>query len=475
MKISYTQFCGRAQLLLSAFFLFITASQAQVGIGNTNPDPSSALDIKSTTQGLLVPRMTTLERTAITTPANSLLVYDTDLESFFHFDATPSPGSWNQLASANKRDNYKLIKSAADLAPELAAGGGSRYLLNENAYYEINGTIMLTAPIELNNATMEGKDSNDILYSEGTVFTGNTGGVVYELTITGGGTVFDITGGNSWLLRSITIAGMGSVGKIEGVGFFFSNNMLYTGNTTGITYSNIPTLLLNNQGWMEDNGGTYETFTGTFSQIQKASGFSTINSGAVGIDVSSNPIVTEGVISATVFSGSGTFVKKYTVGSYTDFNFTNNWFVDAPGIPREADAEATGYYYMVGNTTSTNIPSSNTPYKIAGSTTPSNLFRVTHANNRLDYKGRKSRNFEITCTGTIENTWLTRTYTFYIYKNGIKQPAISAERKFSGNDIGNFTLIGSLNLAKDDRIEVYVESDASFGSVLITRLSLILK
>src|SRR5690606_1235632 len=116
MKFSYTTFCGRAQLFLSAFFLFITTSQAQVGIGNTNPDPSSALDIKSTNQGLLVPRMTTLERTAITAPANSLLVYDTDLESYFHFDSTPAPGSWVKINStANERNNYKLVKSAADL------------------------------------------------------------------------------------------------------------------------------------------------------------------------------------------------------------------------------------------------------------------------------------------------------------------------------------------------------------------------
>ena len=47
----------------------ITSIQAQVGVGTSSPDASSALDISSTDKGLLIPRMTTAQRTAITTPA----------------------------------------------------------------------------------------------------------------------------------------------------------------------------------------------------------------------------------------------------------------------------------------------------------------------------------------------------------------------------------------------------------------------
>jgi hypothetical protein len=36
-----------------------------VGIGTTNPDTSSTLDITSTTKGLLMPRMTNAQRQAI--------------------------------------------------------------------------------------------------------------------------------------------------------------------------------------------------------------------------------------------------------------------------------------------------------------------------------------------------------------------------------------------------------------------------
>ncbi|MEL4457262.1 hypothetical protein [Lutimonas vermicola] len=59
----------------------ITSIHAQVGVGTSSPDASSALDISSTDKGLLIPRMTTAQRTAITTPANSLMVFDTDTNS----------------------------------------------------------------------------------------------------------------------------------------------------------------------------------------------------------------------------------------------------------------------------------------------------------------------------------------------------------------------------------------------------------
>ena len=53
------------QLFLSAALLVIGFSNAQIGIGTNSPNISAALDITSTTQGLLPPRMTTTQRDAI--------------------------------------------------------------------------------------------------------------------------------------------------------------------------------------------------------------------------------------------------------------------------------------------------------------------------------------------------------------------------------------------------------------------------
>ncbi len=59
--------------------------QNNVGIGTTAPDASSLLELQSPSQGFLVPRMSSVQRTAITSPANALLVFDTDSGCFFYY------------------------------------------------------------------------------------------------------------------------------------------------------------------------------------------------------------------------------------------------------------------------------------------------------------------------------------------------------------------------------------------------------
>jgi len=77
-------------------FLCINAF-SQVGIGTTAPNSSSQLEISSTIGGLLVPRMTQVERAAITTPATGLLVYQTDATSgFWYYNGT----SWTTFTSS---------------------------------------------------------------------------------------------------------------------------------------------------------------------------------------------------------------------------------------------------------------------------------------------------------------------------------------------------------------------------------------
>jgi hypothetical protein len=68
-----------ALALISLFTTFTTSAQNNnVGIGTTTPDASAVLELESTTQGLLPPRMTEAERIAITTPAAGLIVWCTN-------------------------------------------------------------------------------------------------------------------------------------------------------------------------------------------------------------------------------------------------------------------------------------------------------------------------------------------------------------------------------------------------------------
>lgn len=76
--------------------MFTFLGNAQVGIGTISPESSAILDISSTSQGVLVPRMTTTQRNAIASPAQGLLVFDTDLGSFYYHDGS----AWVEVGSA---------------------------------------------------------------------------------------------------------------------------------------------------------------------------------------------------------------------------------------------------------------------------------------------------------------------------------------------------------------------------------------
>lgn len=92
MKHTY---CLLASLLLAA-----TAARAQsVGIGTPTPDPKAALDIQATGKGLLIPRMDSVSRAAISTPPDGLMVFQTDGRKGFWYAIG---GSWLYIPDKTK-------------------------------------------------------------------------------------------------------------------------------------------------------------------------------------------------------------------------------------------------------------------------------------------------------------------------------------------------------------------------------------
>jgi len=70
-------------------FVFFSSIHAQVGINTTTPEASAALDITSTSSGLLIPKMTQAQKIAIASPATGLLVYQTNATSgFYYYDGS---------------------------------------------------------------------------------------------------------------------------------------------------------------------------------------------------------------------------------------------------------------------------------------------------------------------------------------------------------------------------------------------------
>ncbi len=60
-------------------------STGSAGIGTTSPNASSLLDMESTAKGILIPRMTSTQRTAIVSPAQGLLVFQTNGAAGFYY------------------------------------------------------------------------------------------------------------------------------------------------------------------------------------------------------------------------------------------------------------------------------------------------------------------------------------------------------------------------------------------------------
>ena len=122
---------------LTFFVLFLISANAQVGVGTQTPDASAQLDITSTTKGLLVPRMTASDRALIASPAEGLMVYQTDATPGFYFY---KGGTWTTLAEgtglpATANDQDHLVWNGTAWAAK-GMGGLSHTTLSDapNSY-----------------------------------------------------------------------------------------------------------------------------------------------------------------------------------------------------------------------------------------------------------------------------------------------------------------------------------------------------
>ena len=86
-------------LLLLTFIAATSALRAQnVAINETGalPDASAMLDVQSTTKGLLVPRMTAVQKSAIVAPATGLMIFQTDgVPGYYYYNGA----TWSQLGA----------------------------------------------------------------------------------------------------------------------------------------------------------------------------------------------------------------------------------------------------------------------------------------------------------------------------------------------------------------------------------------
>jgi len=117
-----------AAALLTGIAVF-SQSATGVAINTTGADPanSAMLDVSSATKGVLVPRMTALDRGAIVSPAIGLLVYQTDApEGFYYYNAA---STWIYLANTSNSSGILAVVSGGT-GVSTSTGTGSVVLSN---------------------------------------------------------------------------------------------------------------------------------------------------------------------------------------------------------------------------------------------------------------------------------------------------------------------------------------------------------
>lgn len=114
-----------------------------VGIGTTAPASSSILELNSTAQGFLTPRMTTAQRNAISAPVKGLLVYDTDANDLYHFNGSvwttvgfslPYTGSFNTVGNVLNITNTGSGDAISGTAQGTSAIGIGGYAQQTGSY-----------------------------------------------------------------------------------------------------------------------------------------------------------------------------------------------------------------------------------------------------------------------------------------------------------------------------------------------------
>ncbi len=124
-------------ILLLTLFTQLTFSQVAVNTDGSSANTSAMLDVKSSNKGLLIPRMTSAQRDAISSPATGLLVFDTDENNFFFYNGI----NWVLLKSGIVNWNLDSINlTVADTNYRVGVGTTTPSGRFEVATIKHNGT-----------------------------------------------------------------------------------------------------------------------------------------------------------------------------------------------------------------------------------------------------------------------------------------------------------------------------------------------
>ncbi|MEO8712678.1 MAG: tail fiber domain-containing protein, partial [Parafilimonas sp.] len=285
-------------------------SSGAVGIGTTSPNTSSVLEIKSTTQGLLIPRMTKNQRDAIGSPINGLMIFQTNsTPGFYYYDGS----KWVAISPKGVNKSLSNLANVAVNTDLLPGTNGSLSLGSSSNAWK---NLYLTAPVFVNGkqtAPSVGDANDNILIGTGAGFNISTG-------------IENIAVGNSALNQNQAGDGNVAIGK----------GALFINSASGNTAVGDQAMVNNTNGYWSCSFGYQALYSNVSGISNSAFGYKSLysNSGS-GL----NGIFNSAFGSLTLYTN--------TTGSYNSAYGTSALHNNSSG----SQNDAFGYDALVNNTT----------------------------------------------------------------------------------------------------------------------------
>ena len=261
--------------VLSALFLLLCpgvlfAQAVAINTDGSSPDPSAILDVKSTNKGVLIPRMTTAQRTAIAAPATGLLVYDTSTGGFWVYTGSVWRALSAILVDADGDTRIQVEASPDEDIIRMDLAGSERLVLKRNT----GGNTMLELPNTLNNTFLGTGAGNSTTTGRANVAIGvaalNKSATRSYLVAVGDSALFNNSVGAQELYH-------GTVNTALGSKALFSNTLGDANTATGYR-----ALYANTSGYSNTASGAGALGSNTSGYNNTAMGFSALESNTTG-------------------------------------------------------------------------------------------------------------------------------------------------------------------------------------------------
>lgn len=290
----------RILFCLSLFILLYSqnshAQNIAINEDGTPADSTAILDIKSSSKGLLIPRLSSFQRNDILEPANGLLVFDLDSRSFWYSDE----GIWKEL------DSQPFPQTLFINGDELGISQGNTVTLSDDQQLSIvnhelilenGGSIILDPYLDNTDAQQLSINNNEISISNGNTISLPAAPLNTELQDTDGDTRVTVenTSDSDDVLIYLGGQTLPTFAFNSGGLEIFTGENLNIGEDAGSALASANfNLNIGKRAGSANNDGNYNTYIGYEAGEQATGSSNTVvgtQSGLNMTDASSNTIV----------------------------------------------------------------------------------------------------------------------------------------------------------------------------------------